>query len=250
VGVISDHRMLDGTSWHLVEEHYLNALVDVAVVPVAVPSLGARIDLMSLLSGLDGVVLTGSRSDLEPRWYGEEAARAVTESDPRRDATALKLGRLALVRGLPLLAICRGFQELNVALGGTLYQDLDDAGFNGHRDTSGAALEARYAPRHPIEIAAGSRLHEISGLRRAVVNSLHHQGIKQLAARADPVAHAPDGLIEAFTVPQTAAFNLAVQFHPEWRPADDPLSRAIFSAFASACTASQAVRGTGAHGDT
>jgi putative glutamine amidotransferase len=236
VGVVSDARSLDGHPCHVVEALYLEALVRFAqAVPVMIPALGPELDLDVLLTRLDGILLTGSRSNIEPRQYGAAELGREEPRDSQRDATTLPLVRRILHHQLPLLAICRGLQEVNVALGGTLHQDLENAGFVGHRDPHASSVDAKYAPRHEIEIVRDSLLQAASGLREARVNSVHQQGVEQLAPGAVAIAYARDGLVEAFTLPQLRAFNVAVQWHPEWQTQRNPLSRAVFSAFGEAC---------------
>jgi len=243
VGVISDTRSRDGHVQHLVDESYLVPLVRIAgVVTVGIPALGEDTDPDALLEHLDGVLLTGNRSNIEPRLYGAADLGTDEPRDPRRDATVLPLVRRVVRHEIPLLAICRGLQEVNVALGGTLHQDLESAGYIGHRDPHAVSTAEKYAPRHEIEIVDGSLLHGMSGLRRALVNSIHQQGIDQLAPGARANAYARDGLVEAFSLPELPAFNLAVQWHPEWRAEEDSLSRSILTAFGKACAARAARR--------
>jgi putative glutamine amidotransferase len=237
VGVVSDSRALDGRVYDVVEELYLVSLVRSArAVPVVIPALGPELDLAALLSRLDGILLTGSHSNIEPHTYGAENLGRDQPRDLKRDATTLPLVRAVMRCDLPLLAICRGLQEVNVALGGTLHQDLAHAGFVGHRDPRPCSVEEKYAPRHEVDLVQNGLLHAISGLRESRVNSVHQQGIRELAPGAIAIAHARDGLVEAFTLPQLRAFNVAIQWHPEWHTQNDPLSRAIFSAFGDACS--------------
>jgi putative glutamine amidotransferase len=182
-----------------------------------------------VLGAVDGLLFTGSPSNVAPSHYGA-TARPGTELDELRDATALPLLRAASAAGKPLLAICRGFQELNVALGGSLHQHVHEIpGRLDHREPKDVPLEVEYGPAHAIAIAPGGLLARLSGLAEAKVNSLHHQGIDRLAPGLSVEAKAPDGQIEA--VSGAKAFLLGVQWHPEWQFARDPLSRAIFAGF-------------------
>lgn len=237
IGVISDHRVIAGHPYHLIGEKYLDAVLQAARgIPVGIPSL-AGLDIGELLDQLDGVLLTGSLSNVKPHHYGEELRKEADLSDPSRDTTAFSLIEGALEMNRPLLAICRGCQEFNVALGGTLHQDLEEAGFGGHRDDPSEPQEIQYGPRHEVQITGESFLSDITDTRTARVNSLHHQGIKRLSSRAVALAHSSDGLVEAFHVEDVNGFNLAVQWHPEWKVMEHPMYRALFEAFGAACRA-------------
>ncbi|HEY0266679.1 MAG TPA: gamma-glutamyl-gamma-aminobutyrate hydrolase family protein, partial [Rhizomicrobium sp.] len=184
---------------------------------------------------LDGIILTGSRSNVQPSLYGGPPHAEGTPEDAQRDGVTLPLIRAALAAGLPVLAICRGFQELNVALGGTLHQAVHEIpGRLDHREPCDATLDVEYAPAHAIAIASNGLLARLSGMTKAMVNSLHHQGIDRLAPMLTADAWAPDGQIEAVSMPQAGGFLLGVQWHPEWRWSQDALSRAIFAAFGRA----------------
>src|SRR6185369_7665260 len=183
------------------------------------------------LAAVDGLLFSGAPSNVAPHHYGA-GLRPGTELDERRDATALPLLRAAIAAGKPLLAICRGFQELNVALGGSLHQHVHEIpGRLDHREPAGAPRELEYAPAHPIAIVPDGLLARVSGMVDAMVNSLHHQGIDRLAPGLKIEAQAPDGQIEAVSLPSARGFLLGVQWHPEWEFAKDPLNRAIFRAF-------------------
>ena len=184
---------------------------------------------------MDGVLLTGSLSNIEPHHYGEPGADVGEVTDPERDATVFHLLKSVLQQGTPLLAICRGFQEVNVAMGGTLHRNLEAAGFKGHKENPADPLDVQYGPSHVVELEPDGLLYELARAPTATVNSLHGQGVRTLAEGLKPLAHAPDGLVEAFEIVSAAGFNLAVQWHPEWRTKDDPLSMAIFGAFGDAC---------------
>ena len=228
--------MLDPHPFHVVGEKYLQALVSGArAMPLAIPSLGSDLEADHLVQRLDGLLLTGSQSNIEPHHYGEPGADVGDLVDPERDSTVFHLIEAILEHGTPLLAICRGFQELNVAMGGTLHRDLKQAGFEGHKEDPADAVEVQYGPRHEVTFVADGILHELAGANGATVNSLHGQGVRTLGEGLTPLAHAPDGLVEAFHIDHAPGFNLAVQWHPEWRTTDNPLSLAIFEAFGDAC---------------
>jgi putative glutamine amidotransferase len=183
------------------------------------------------LAQVDGLLFTGAPSNVAPVHYGQ-TARPGTELDEIRDATSLPLLRAATQSGKPVLAICRGFQELNVALGGSLYQHVHEIpGRLDHREPANVSREIEYAPAHGVTIVPDGLLARLSGLTQGKVNSLHHQGIDRLAPGLKAEAHAPDGQIEAVSHPGAYAFLLGVQWHPEWRFAQDPLSLAIFQGF-------------------
>ena len=228
----------DHFAFHRVGAKYVDSVVDGAgALPLLIPALGPRLDLEALLDGLDGLLITGSLSNVEPHHYGGPPARPDSPCDPARDATILPLIRRALAGGVPLLAICRGLQELNVALGGTLHQEVHELPDRlDHRSDKTVTAEERYAPAHEVVLSEGGLLQSLlGGARRIAVNSLHAQAIERLASGLAVEAVAPDGTIEAVSVPGAAGFALAVQWHPEWRVLDNPVSRRLFAAFGAAC---------------
>jgi putative glutamine amidotransferase len=230
VGIVCDRRVFDGMAVHQANDEYIAAVKDgVGALPLVIPSTDAPLDADEILAAVDGLLFTGAPSNVAPRHYGA-SARPGTELDQIRDATTLPLLRAAISAGKPVLAICRGFQELNVALGGSLHQHLHElAGRLDHREPANAGRDAEYALAHDIAIAPGGMLARLSGLTQARVNSLHHQGVDRLAPGLKVEATAPDGQIEAVSLPAAKAFLLGVQWHPEWAFAGDPLSRAIFA---------------------
>jgi putative glutamine amidotransferase len=232
VGIVSDRRLFDGMAVHQANDEYVVAIRDGAgAMPVIIPSMARPLDTADILSTVDGLLFTGAPSNVAPSHYGA-SLRPGTELDEIRDATTLPLLRAAIAAGKPLLAICRGFQELNVALGGSLHQHLHELpGRLDHREPQNVSREAEYAPAHAINIAPDGLLARLSGLTQAMVNSLHHQGVDRLAPGLKAEAHASDGQIEAVSRPQNRAFLLGVQWHPEWAFAENPLSRAIFGGF-------------------
>jgi putative glutamine amidotransferase len=217
---------------HQANDEYIEAIRDGAgAFPVLIPSTRSPLDPAEVLAQVDGLLFTGAPSNVAPSHY-RQTARAGTEMDEIRDATTLPLLRAAMETGKPVLAICRGFQELNVALGGSLYQHVHEIpGRLDHREPANVSREMEYAPAHRIDIVPDGLLARLSGRSQAMVNSLHHQGIDRLAAGLKAEAHAPDGQIEAVSMPGAAGFLLGVQWHPEWAFADDALSRAIFQGF-------------------
>lgn len=228
-------------------EKYINALAHGAGVrPVLLPAIGGGTDLAPLtdicspdevLDSLDGLFLTGNISNVDPRFYGEQSP-AGNLLDPQRDATALPLIRRAIERDIPLFAVCRGFQELNVALGGSLYQRVHEVpGMLDHREDSSLPREGQYDYAHDIVLTEGGLLRQLAGVERVQVNSVHGQGIHRLAQGLAVEATAPDGLIEAVQLCDDSRFALGVQFHPEWQYQRDPFYRALFERFGEAVRA-------------
>lgn len=236
IGVISDRRQLGHHPFHVVGEKYLAAVVHGAGgYPVSLPVLGGDFDVLEALERLDGLMLTGSPSNVEPAQYKGPASKPGTLHDPERDQAALALVPAAVKAGLPIIAICRGFQEMNVAFGGTLHQAVHELpGFGNHQEDRSAPLDEQYAPSHEVRFTPGGLLERLSGRSHAMVNSVHSQGVDRLAEALFVEAVAPDGLIEAFTVRDAPGFTLAVQWHPEWKVRENELSMALFQAFGEA----------------
>ncbi len=218
-------------------EKYLKAITEAAnAVPLIIPVLADDLAIDELVDQVDGVMLTGSPSDIEPHHYGSESDDPDALRDPHRDALTLPIARHALQTGVPLFAICRGFQELNVVLGGTLHQKVKDVpGYHNHKENPQDPVDVQYGPAHPVVLSEGGLLARLAGAREVMVNSLHGQGIRKLAAGVTVEAVADDGLIEAFTVDGADAFALAVQWHPEWKATSNEFSSAMFKAFGDAC---------------
>jgi putative glutamine amidotransferase len=238
IGVPADVRSLDDQLFHVVGEKYLTAVTDAAAgLPLVIPAFGHRFDLDDLVRRLDGLLLTGSPSNIAVHHYAGLPDRAESPQDPARDAITLPLIRAALAGGLPIFGICRGFQELNVALGGTLHTQIhQQTGREDHRAPKGS-YDERYAPRHSVQLVPGGAFARILGTTEIQVNSLHWQGIDRLAEDLIAEGRAPDGTIEAVQVKNARGFALAVQWHPEYRAADNPDSLALFRAFGDAARA-------------
>jgi putative glutamine amidotransferase len=221
---------------HAASDTYVRAMDQVVgAVPVLLPANGHAADIETLLARLDGLVLTGSRSNVQPALYGGPPHPEGTPEDAQRDAVTLPLIRAAIAGGVPLLAICRGLQELNVALGGSLHQRLQDLpGRIDHSTPMQPNPRVRTGKAHGIRVVPGSWLHRIAGAREIAVNSLHNQGIDRLAPGLIAEGFAPDGTIEAVRVATTAGFAVGVQWHPEYDFERDPISRRIFEAFSDA----------------
>jgi putative glutamine amidotransferase len=235
----------DGFAFHQVGDKYVDSVLDGAGgLPLIIPALGPRLEVEALLAELDGLLITGSPSNVEPHHYGGPAARPDSPCDPARDGTVLPLIRRALELAVPMLAICRGLQELNVALGGTLHQELHELpGRLDHRSDKTVPPAERYRPVHPAQLAPDGVLCKLlDGAGTIQVNSLHAQAIDRLAEGLLVEARAPDGTIEAVSVRTAPGFALAVQWHPEWRVLENPTSRRLFAAFGAACRTRQRVR--------
>ena len=246
VAIAADRVEHHGHATHAVLHGYVDAVARVAgALPLALPAAPDALDADSLIETIDGLVLTGSPSNVAPQCYGSDAAPAGTLLDPERDATVLGLLPRLIAAGVPVLGVCRGFQELNVAYGGT----LDTRGARAPR----AARPPRRRPRPPCAALVRrqppdrhrprrSARAQWTSASRVAVNSLHHQGVARLGRGLRVEATAPDGLVEAFSVEQAPAFALAVQWHPEMRTHDCPLAHAIFAAFGAACRQRRAKR--------
>jgi len=228
--------MVGAHPFHMVGEKYARAVLDAAgAAPLLIPSLADELGFDELLQRLDGLLFTGSPSNVEPHLYAGAPSAPGTLHDPARDATTLPLIRKAVRAGVPVFGICRGFQEMNVAFGGTLHQKLHEVpGYLDHRDDGSQPLEVQYGPAHDVTLEPGGVLRSLAASDRIEVNSLHNQGIDRLGAELAVEARAPDGVIEAFRVRDAQRFALAVQWHPEWKVMSNPFSRALFAAFGQA----------------
>lgn len=239
VGVSTCVKDVDGFANYAVAVKYVDALAHAGgVTPVLIPALGEVLAIDDLLATLDGLMLTGSMSNVEPRRYGAPSSRPGTLHDPLRDATVLPMIPAAVAAGLPVFAICRGFQELNVAYGGTLHQQVHEVpGKDDHREDRTLPPEDYFAPVHDVALTPGGVLSGLLGREKIRVNSLHGQGIDRLGDGLTVEGTAPDGLIEAIGVTGAQTFALAVQWHPEWKVAENEVSRIVFAAFGAACHA-------------
>lgn len=236
VGVTACLREIAPHLYHVVQDKYLSAIREVAgAIPVIIPSEGEHTRAEAIIDMVDGLFLTGSYSNVEPQRYGEPVRDPDALRDPHRDETTARMIRAAVAAGCPILGICRGLQELNVAFGGTLHESLHDreGGFD-HRER-GATLEAQYAPQHDVELVPDGALAKIVGEDQLHVNSLHAQGVDRLGKGLVAEAYAADGVVEAIRLAEAQAFTLAVQWHPEWYAAETPSSKALFGAFGAAC---------------
>ncbi len=219
---------------HVTPSRYADAVIGgIEGLPIMIPPMGQL--QLGLLDRIDGLLVPGSPSNVNPRHYDGGDSETPDRHDHDRDATTLPLIRAAIERGIPVLAICRGIQELNVALGGSLIQRVhEQPGRMDHRGGQGT-LDVRYGPKHTI--TATGRLARIVGATEIMVNSLHGQAIDRPGEGLVVEAHAPDGTIEAVSLPGAPGFVLGLQWHPEWRWSELPASVAIFRAFGEACRA-------------
>lgn len=244
VAVTACVKEVEGLPFHAVGDKYLQALTKGAdTIPLMVPALGATIDLDSVLLMVDGLLITGSTSNVHPDMYRATPSGKAVKHDPARDATTLSLIPRAIELGIPVLAICRGQQEMNVALGGTLHQHVNELDrMLDHRGDHSLPPAERYGPAHEINLIRGGMLHELAGADRITVNSVHHQAIDRLGDGLAVEARAPDGVIEAVRVQDAPALALGVQWHPEANFRDNPTSARLFAAFGDACRAHGAAR--------
>ncbi|MDP4300701.1 gamma-glutamyl-gamma-aminobutyrate hydrolase family protein [Leptothrix discophora] len=235
------NRMIGAHPFHVAGQKYVDAVRLAGALPLVVPSATPD-QLDALLDLADGVLLTGSPSNVHPSHFGEAVHDTRLPLDPLRDDWTLPLIPKVLARGMPLFAICRGFQEVNVALGGSLHQAVQEVpGQHDHRAPPDAPVDVQYGPSHRVRVTAGGLLErllaDVAVGGDITVNSVHGQGVKRLADGLRVEARAPDGLVEAFTRDAGAGtgFLLGVQWHPEWQAADNPVSIPLLQAFGAAC---------------
>jgi len=244
VGIPCDRRTVGLHPFHMVGEKYIAAVRGGAgALPLLIPVLRPSLAITDILAAVDGLLFTGSLSNVAPHRYGGHDPRDANLLDEARDETTIPLLHAAIESGVPTFCLCRGFQELNVALGGTLHQHLEELpGRIDHRDPKDAPVEEKYGPAHDVTIVPGGMLANVLTQQTFKVNSLHSQGIDRLAPSLRAEAKAPDGTIEAVSMPGARGFLLGVQWHPEWRYADNPISRALFAAFGDALRAQAPTR--------
>lgn len=231
------NRVLGEHPFHVAGKKYVEAVRLAGCLPLVVPSIAAD-EIEDFLDVADGVFLTGSPSNVHPVHFGETVHDSALPLDPERDNWTLPLIPRVLKREIPLFAICRGFQETNVALGGSLHQAVHEVpGQRDHRGAKNAPPEVTYGMAHTVEVMPGGLLASLVDTREITVNSVHGQGVNRLADGLRVEARAPDGLVEAFTIERATAFNLCVQWHPEWQAASNPVSMKLLTAFGDACRA-------------
>lgn len=235
-----DHRMMgedpQSIPYFFLGEKYASSLKRSAgVQPCTFPLAGAA-DIAALLVLVDGVVLPGSPANIEPHHFEQHLTDPSLPLDPRRDELTLALVRACVAEGVPILGICRGFQEINVALGGSLYQQVQDVpGKQDHREDKTRSYDGQYQPTHPIALVQDDVVRAWAGGSELMVNSLHGQGADRLADLLEPLAYAPDGTVEMVRIKGARTFAYGTQFHPEYRSWENPFYHAIFKAFGAAC---------------
>jgi len=256
IGVVADVNRKPKHPVHSVGEKYIDAVTGGAgglavLLPALIDRPGAAFteesDIEQVLDTVDGIFLTGATSNVNPAAYGAALDDPASPADFARDHVTLALIRAASRRGTPLLGVCRGFQEINVALGGTLHQAVHAVpGFADHRERDEDPIPVQYGPAHPVTLTPGGLFERLAGGAEAQVNSVHGQGVARLAPGLIVEAVAPDGLIEAFRG-NGPGFLAAVQWHPEWMFRDNPLSTALFRAFGEAARAWRRAGRTSGH---
>ncbi|NDR56124.1 gamma-glutamyl-gamma-aminobutyrate hydrolase family protein [Aliiruegeria sabulilitoris] len=246
VGIIGNHYLInDEYPTHAGGTMNSEAVAEVCgAVPMVIPADPRFVSVEDLMEVCDGFLLTGGRPNVHPEEYGEAATEAHGDFDRARDAITLPLIRACVDRGQPFLGVCRGFQEVNVALGGTLYPEIRDLpGRMNHRMPPDGTLEEKFALRHIVTFNEGGRFHDLYGTREVLTNTLHGQGIKEPGKRIVIDGYAPDGTPEAIYVEGAPGFTMSVQWHPEYRAVQDPVSRPLFEAFGRAVDDWAATRG-------
>lgn len=236
IGVPADVKEITHQPYHAVGDKYLRAVAVAAHgLPVVIPAFGELYDLPALVERLDGVVLTGSPSNVHPTHYGMVPTPEAEPHDEARDSTTLPLIHEVLRQGVPMLAICRGMQELNVALGGSLHARVHELPDRlDHRRPEHHDMDVQYGPRHTIALKPDGAFHKLAGVTELTVNSLHWQALDRVAPGLEVEAEAADGTIEAVSVKDAKAFALGVQWHPEYQVLEDGFSTKLFSAFGDA----------------
>ena len=230
--------------YQVMTHKYILPLTEIAeCIPLLVPTCCGIEDLEAYLAMADGVYLTGAGSNIDPALYGQDNRTPKKAQDRDRDNFDLPLIHAALKQGIPLLGVCRGMQEINVALGGDIHQKVHNLpGFIDHREDGDDDIDVQYGESHQVNLVPGSWFAKLRQQDTIPVNSLHGQGIKNLGKGLEALAHAPDGLVEAIHAPGQPSFTLAVQWHPEWKASESPFSTRIYQAFGDACRARAAQR--------
>jgi putative glutamine amidotransferase len=233
----ADVKQLGDHPFHVAGHKYIMAVAEAAeALPLVVPAISDQLDIDALIAMADGILLTGAVSNVHPSHFGQAVHNPALPLDPARDALTLKLIQTAVKAEVPILAICRGFQEINVAFGGSLHQAVHEVeGLNDHREAKDAPVEMQYAQSHPVSLVSDGQLAKVIGNQQMMVNSIHGQGIDRLGEGLAVEAYAPDGLVEALSVKNAKSFAIGVQWHPEWKVMENPDYLKIFKAFGAAC---------------
>jgi putative glutamine amidotransferase len=240
IGIIGNISLLNNTyAVHAGGTMNSDAVAEVSGgLPIIIPSDPRLVSVAELLELCDGFLLTGGRPNVHPEEYGEEESPAHGSFDRSRDAITLPLVRACVERGQPVFGICRGFQEVNVAMGGTLHPEIRDLpGRLNHRMPPDGTLEEQFALRHIVRFSKDGPFHRLMGGAEVLTNTLHGQGINRPGPRVVIDGWAPDGTPEAIYIKDAPGFTLSVQWHPEWQARRDPVSRPLFRAFGEAAAA-------------
>ncbi len=240
IGIIGNAHMINDTyAVQAVGTANIEAVADLTgAIPLMVPALPHVGAISDLCGACDGFVFTGGRPNVHPQHYGQEPTEKHGTFDPDRDAVTLPLIREAVARGVPVFGICRGFQEFNVAFGGTLHPEIREIpGRLNHRMPPDGTLEEKFELRHTVTLVPNGAFHRVLGSTEVMVNSLHGQGIEDRGQRVVIEGLAPDGTPEAIVIEDAPGFAMAVQWHPEWRAVEDPVSRPLFQALGAAVSA-------------
>lgn len=246
VGILCDLEHVGPHPFHMSGDKYLQAVIQAAnCVPILIPAIAEQSNFQQLLTLVDGILLPGGYSMVDPLNYQSSAASSETKLDVARDQTSFGLIKQAIATGVPILGICRGFQEMNVALGGSLHQKLHEhENFQEHRENKNLTLVQQYADCHKVTLTSAGQLSKIMDAQAINVNSLHTQGVDKLADNLSVEAVSEDGLCEAFSVVNAKAFAMAVQWHPEWQVMDNNKNAKLFAAFGRACKIKQSAKYT------
>lgn len=239
IGLVSCRKEIESYQVQSLNELYLQAIKDFGGTSIILPLAIEPEETETLLALCDGLLFPGSHSNVAPHHYNGTHEEA--KKDEVRDSFALQLIRLAIDKNVPCLGICRGFQEMNVALGGSLEPAVHNAGFNDHREKPVSNFEEKYAPAHPVIVEQDGILNQWltkaqwANSREFDVNTLHNQGVKDLAPTLHIEAKSPDGLVEAFSLPGQKYF-VGVQWHPEWQAKHNHFSQILFREFIMAAS--------------
>ncbi|PIE15085.1 MAG: gamma-glutamyl-gamma-aminobutyrate hydrolase [Rhodobacterales bacterium] len=237
VGIIGNQYLIDGDyPAFAAGEMNIEAISKVAdCLPLTIAASPRYTSVAELLEACDGFLFTGGRPNVHPSEYGEAETPAHGAFDRCRDEITLPLIRACVEMGKPFFAICRGFQEVNVAMGGTLYPEIRELeGRMNHRMPPDGTLEEKFALRHCVHFQEGGKFHQVVGAQEVMTNTLHGQGIKQAGERIVVDGIADDGTPEALYVKDAPGFTMAVQWHPEYQAGSDPVSRPLFESFGDA----------------
>ncbi|MBV1839122.1 MULTISPECIES: gamma-glutamyl-gamma-aminobutyrate hydrolase family protein [Photobacterium] len=247
IAIVSCQKKLNGYLIQAVNEFYINAVTDFGGIPVLLPAALNKDALGTLCEQFDGFLFPGSHSNVAPHRY--QATHDEDYTDEGRDELALQLIRTAIEQRIPALGICRGFQEMNVALGGSLHPHVRHVGYNDHRENPSEDFAVKYGPAHPIHVEHGGLFSDWLGEQNTFsVNTLHNQGINQLAPGLRVEGCAPDGLIEAFSLPEHPYF-VGVQWHPEWQAKHNQFSQFLFRHFIMASSQRNGAKRSGQRSD-